>query len=381
MIEKLAFDQLNNFIESNNFLSAKQFGFRKGKSIDSLLLYLTSCWRQHLDLKPNPLIGIVSLDIRKAFDNINHDLLSLKLKTLFNLSPSAITWIMDYVSNRTVVTKIENISSSPAIINRGIPQGGVLSPLLFNLFINDLVSFSPTENIILYADDCLLYFIGDSIYDLQTKIHENVNRILTWYSKNDLNVNTSKTKILILDTSNNAKTLTPFKIDDDIILSSSSLKYLGCIFDQNLKFTTHTKSLCFKASKSVNLLKCLHQYIKPQSKLFYSSYIRPLLESTPSLLYTISKSDSESLEKIQNRALKIISGVKFNKQEVTNLSKIRESLNLPLLSSRRHYFFMIQIFRSINVYNGPLHSLLCPYKTLTPFTLRNIDLTTSKFLE
>jgi len=338
IIEKIAYAQINNYLESNSLLSNKQFGFRKKKSTDSLLLFLTSSWRHILDQKPNPLIGIISLDIQKAFDNINHDLLAHKLKTLFHFSSSAINWIIDYISNRTIITKFNNATSTPAIINRGIPQGGVLSPLLFNVFVNDLIQYSPTENIALFADDCLLYFVDHSIHELQLKISSDINKVLHWYTDNDLVVNTSKTKILILDTSNNSRASTPFFIGGDTILSSPSLKYLGCILDQNLKLTFHVKTLCLKVSKCINLLKCLYQYIKPQSKLFYTSYIRPLLENNPLFLYAVSKTNSNYLEKIQNRALKIICGVKFNKQESTNLTNLRELYNLLLLSRRQLCF-------------------------------------------
>src|SRR5215813_8852757 len=85
LIEKIAFIQLHDYIESNNLLSQNQFGFRKGKSIDTLLLYLSSSWRQLLDNKPNPIIGIASLDIKRAFDNINHEFLRSKLLSKFNL--------------------------------------------------------------------------------------------------------------------------------------------------------------------------------------------------------------------------------------------------------------------------------------------------------
>src|SRR5215813_7552223 len=88
------------------------------------------------------------------------------------------------------------------------------------------------------------------------------------------------------------------------------------------------------------------KYIKPAAPIYYNSIIRPILESTPTLLYQISNSDSERLEKSQNRALKIISGVRFNKPENTNLSKIREDLNIPLLSTRRLFFYINSVYKS-----------------------------------
>jgi len=371
IIEKIAYLQLYDYIESNNLLSANQFGFRKGKSIDTLLLYLTSLWRQLLDSKPNPIIAIASLDIKKAFDNINHELLKSKLLSKFNLSSKATDWICDYLKNRTMITKIHNTSSYPIVVNRGIPQGSILSPLLFNLFINDLASNNLIENIYLYADDCLIFSTTTSETLLKEKLETDINIALNWYLNNDLSVNTSKTKILILDTSVSNHRSVLFNIGNESIAPSDTLKYLGCIFDTKLKLSTHIKSLCAKTSKRVNLLKILLKYIKPSASLYYKSMIRPILESTPSLLYQISITDSECLEKVQNRALKIISGIYFNKRECTSLSRIRENLNIPLLSSRRLFFYANLLFKSVINTDCILNCLLPPYKQ--PNSLRSFN--------
>jgi len=178
LIERIAFNQLNKYVEANNLLSDKQFGFRSKRSIDSLLLYLTSVWRLLLDQKSCPKIGIISLDIKKAFDNVNHTLLIKKLKCHFNISSSAAQWLLDYLSNRTLITKIGNIYSDPNSINRGIPQGGILSPLLFNLFINDLAAQGQIENLFLYADDCLIFNYANNNDDPKFKSEYDINLAL-----------------------------------------------------------------------------------------------------------------------------------------------------------------------------------------------------------
>jgi len=365
ILEKIAFIQLNDFIESNSLLSDRQFGFRKKRSIDSLIHYLTTLWRLELDKKPSPKIGLVSLDIKKAFDNVNHSLLISKLEHRFNLSSSASKWIQDYLSNRVLVTQIGNVYSFPSTVNRGIPQGGVLSPLLFNLFIDDLASNTPINNIFLYADDCLIFNQANNYDDLQIKLESDINLTLNWYTSNDLTVNATKSKILILDTKTDPQQHFQIKIGSDLVKKSSSLKYLGITLDSQLKFTNHIKILCAKANKNINLMKHIIKYIKPSATLFYSSFIRPLFESTPSLLYAISQSDSDYIEKIQNRVLKIISGVKFNKRENCNLSHIRKNLQLPLLSSRREYFFASKVFQCISGSDTLLLPLLPPYRDTT----------------
>ena len=238
-------------IESNNLLSEKQFRFRKNRSIDSLLLYLTTIWRLELDKKPCSKIGLVSLDIKKAFDNVNHSLLINKLKHRYNLNPSASNWIQDYLSNRVLITQIDNVYSLPSTVNRGIPQGGVLSPLLFNLFIDDLASSLQINNIFLYADDCLIFNHADNYNDLKVKLELDINKTLKWYALNDLTVNTGKTKILILDTKTDPHEPFQIEIGDNVINQSSSLKYLGCTLDPKLKFSNRIKFMCTKSIKTL----------------------------------------------------------------------------------------------------------------------------------
>ena len=153
-----------------------------------------------------------------------------------------------------MITEINNMLSSPITINRGIPQG---SPLLFNLFINDLASLNTIDNLFLYADDCLLVCAAKSEPLLKSKLEQNINIALGWYCSNDLTVNTSKTKILLLDTSISKLSSLSFNVGNEIIRPSDTLKYLGCILDSKLNLSSHIKSLCAKASKRINLLKII----------------------------------------------------------------------------------------------------------------------------
>jgi len=301
-----------------------------------------------LDLSPSPLIGVVSLDIRKAFDNINHELLINKLKYLFNFSPSAIKWFSNFLSNRIYITKVNNVFSHPIIKNRGIPQGSVLSPILFNLFINDLTSIDYENNLSLYADDFLFYCIGSSPCDVSDNLSQKLTPFLDWYSSNDLEINMKKTKFLLLDTSFRFRNPVPLKLNKDLIFPSNTLNYLGCILDNHLNFSPFIDNLCQRASHRIYFLKLILRYIKPAASSYYNYFIRPLLETYPSILISASTTNSHKLELVQNRALKIISGIKFNKKENTTLSIIRHNLNIPLLYSRRLMLFLNKIFKVIH---------------------------------
>jgi len=357
LLEKIAFLQLNSFIENNGLLSPVQFGFRKKRSIDSLILSLSSKWRSLLDMTPSPLIGIVSLDISKAFDNINHSILLHKLQHCFNLSSASSFWLSDYLSNRKIITVVNDCLSNPIIINRGDSQGGILSPLLFNLFINDLASLTINGSLSLYADDCLIYCSGANQVDLYSNLSSLIPHILAWYYKNDLNINSKKSKFLILSTTKLVNP-PPLPLANSLIYPSRSLKYLGCTIDSHLNFSSYVSQLCAQASVQLNMMKTIFNFIKSEAKFYYCHFIRPLLEISPSILYSISKTDSQKIERVQNRALKLITGIKFNRPESINLSIIREKLNIPLLSSRRTVLFLGKVFKALHSFDPILNQSL-----------------------
>jgi len=289
----------------------------------------------------------------------------------YNFSSSAANWIGSYLSHRFIKTFVKGSSSNPIITNRGVPQGGCLSPLLFNLYINDISVHNLDNSLILYADDILLFSSGLSQCELLQNLYFNLNPIIQWYSHNDLQINTKKSKFLILSTSS-SPIYFPLKVGSDVIFPSDTLKYLGCTLDKHLNFNDFVSLICNHASHRINLMKSIFKFIKPVSTLFYCYYIIPILEIYSSILFAISTANSNKLELIQNRALKIISGIKFNQRESLNLSSIRTSLDIPLLSSRRTVNFATKIFKSLN----NLDPILSDYLQLAPplshrFHLRN----------
>ena len=295
-----------------------------------------------------------------------------KLKHFFNLSSASSSWLSDYLSNRKVITIVNGCPYDSLITNRGVPQGGILSPLLFNLYINDISSVSFNGSLSLYADDCLLYCSGINQADLYSNLSSLISPILAWYDKNDLLINTKKSKFLILSTTklNNPP---PLPLANNLIHPSLALKYLGCTIDSHLNFSSYVSERCAQASVKLNMMKTIFEFIKPEAKFYYRHFVRPHLEISPSILYSISKTDSLKLERIQNRALKLITGIKFNHRESINLSNIREHLDIPLLSSRRTIFFLGKIFKALHsldpILNQSIHFAPLPITDLIFDTL------------
>ena len=187
------------------------------------------------------MVAIVSLDLSKAFDSINHKLLLQKLENL-NVNHDSIKYIKSYLENRNQITKFSNFISNEEKIKSGVPQGSILGPLLFLCFVNDLPQiFDKKCEFLSYADDTQLVFTAENIQSLKNKIEDVIDLAQKWYTKNGLKNNSDKSKVLVI--SNKKKKIPKFSIKIKIngqtqfIKPKNSIKVLGIHLDQQLNWT------------------------------------------------------------------------------------------------------------------------------------------------
>ena len=239
--EKVVIDQLTKHLDTcNPGLNNMQFGFRKNYSTETAVLYFTEKIR--LLLEKGGVVGAVFLDLRKAFDTVNHNILISKLSH-FNLSTQTLTWLSTYLSNRVQCVRVKDAYSTYVTNTMGVPQGSVLGPLLFSLYINDLPQHCNGVDIQLYADDTVLYAHAKNSEMAAEKLTNAMQGVAQWLEQSCLTLNISKTKGMFFYKRKGQIPSANIKIRHESIDIVTEFKYLGVTLDTNLNFKKHVKNM------------------------------------------------------------------------------------------------------------------------------------------
>ena len=347
VLERHVYNFIFDFCNRHDIISNCQFGFRPGFSTVSALLSFTHHCYSLFDSRKS--VCAIFFDLRKAFDSIPHKLLLDTLSST-GLPPLLIHWLRNYLSNRLQQVVINGQSSRHSLVLSGVPQGSILGPLLFIIYINGLsnIPLSSTAKLILYADDILLSLPCNSPSDISL-IQHNIDLISSWISANYLTINSSKTKYMFIS----PKPSSFFSSFPLLCLNGSSLelvssyKYLGVLISSNLSWSLHIDSICRKSRQILGLLfRHFYRHSSP-SALFklYIALVRPHLEYCSILWDPSSPSVVNSLEKVQFFTLKLCS-----KHWSSSYSSLLRKFNCPSLSSRRKISKLIFLFKILHGY-------------------------------
>ena len=233
-------------------------GFRKKHSTQNTLLVMIEKWKTILNKKLK--VGALFMDLSIAFDTLDHSLLLAKLSA-YNFDNNSLSFVRSYLTNRIQRCKIENHFSNWREIKTGVPQGCILGPLLFNIFINDIALFVESSSICNYADDNTLFAFGKTFDEVTRKLQDDFLILDEWFFNNFLVLNSDKCHFMALGTPN---TLPNFKCKNITIKNSVSEKLLGVIINNKLDFTEHLNTLCKKANLKLHVLNRISRFLSPE---------------------------------------------------------------------------------------------------------------------
>ena len=256
MLETIVQQRMNSFIHRHSLMNDLQYGFRKGRSTTCAVLHLIQNILNALQKKEHTLV--IFLDLMKAFDCVHHSILLTKLER-YGFRGKFLEIMASYLSNRTQVVDIGVISSACNILH-GVPQGSVLGPLLFNIYINDLSLILPNLFKILFADDTAVLKSGTNLEDLVDQLNNDLIILADWIKYNKLALSIGKTKCMLFSTKHVQQK--PAVLIDNVPLGYvREIKYLGLIIDDRLGFKSHITTLKSKLARYQGIIYSLKPYL------------------------------------------------------------------------------------------------------------------------
>ena len=339
-MERLVFNKLFDFVTENKILSDFQFGFRSHHSCnDALIAILHKIYEK---LNKQEKVCLVTLDIKKAFDSVDHRILLSKLKRI-GCDNCSLEWFKSYLCERKqFILNGEEISKT-LDVKSGVPQGSVLGSLLFSIFINDLTDIEINGDLYLYCDDSSLICSAKDLTTLESKINSALISINEWILSNNLRLNNDKSNYMLINLSNREFSELNININGNKIQKVIKTKILGIIFDQNLHFIEHIKYICEKTIRKVNLLKRL-KYFLPIKTLntIYKSLIQSQIDYGITIYGFTYESNINRIFSLQKRAAKIIIPTE------SDFKSILKTLKWIDFNKRKHFFSSIFIYRCLN---------------------------------
>lgn len=328
--EKLILNKLLDHITTNNIIPNVQFGFRKSHSTSLQILRIYKEVRQKLSQGFST--GFVAFDIEKAFDRVWHSGLIFKM-IQYNFPRNLIHTISSFLANRSFRVRVGDALSNPFDINYGVPQGSVLSPVLYNLYTADIPRLKHCS-LAVFADDTGIYSSAKFYKKIKKHLELDSKTLSRYFLKWKIALNSQKTEAIFFTrrTKKQKPGLNGFiNIGGKRVLWKENIKYLGCHFDPRMTLKIHVNKL---VTKSIVALKCLYPLIHRRSVLptriknnMYKTYFRPILTYPNIVLEKISKTNKKIVQTQQNKLLRLLN----NKDRSYSTAKIHRETKVPLI--------------------------------------------------
>lgn len=339
-VSNLIMDHLNQ----NDLICDHQWGFLEGRSTVTALIKCTDDWFRALEHGQD--VCAIYFDFRKAFDSVPHQTLMQKVARL-GIDDCLLTWIHNYLCNRTQLVVVDGEESDTVAVMSGVPQGSVLGPLLFLIYISDLPNAItiPSAIVNLFADDVLLYHFVSSVSDF-LKVQESICCIEQWSSSNHLTLNALKCKHMLISRKRNPiKPVHPLVLNGENLAKVDSYKYLGILLTSDLTWSSHISDICAKARQILGLIyRRFYGYADSDTiKQLYVSIVRPHLEYGSQVWDPHLSKDKSALENVQKFACRIASA-----QWDASYDDLLEFFELQSLQERRLHAKLSLLFKIIH---------------------------------
>ena len=349
------------------FLNGWQHGFVKGRSCITQLVLTHHMWHKALD--DGLQVDAVFLDFTKAFDRVHHKILLNKLCN-FGISGSLLEWCSDYLSNRTQRVVIDGNCSSWLNIPSGVPQGSILGPLFFFIFISDLPEVVSVGNTLaMYADDCKAFSVMSCPND-QLMFQEDLGRLCTWSERNRMDFNVKKCKLMRI-TMKKQPFISNFTLKGSVLEEVNEFRDLGLLTNHHLSWNSHIDTITSKANRILGLIKrtCRGWKDTETLKTLYCTLVRSQVEYGSVVWSPYTSRNIDKLERIQWRGTKFILG----QNDISYEDRLK-CLNMLSLEKRRYLFDVVFLYKVLNGYlNIELTPLLNFYSKADPYKFRHVD--------
>jgi hypothetical protein len=357
ILEKIVANKLVSFLESNKLISTQQFGFRTSHSTVHPMMLLLNHLTSALNAKKHSIV--IFCDLKKAFDTCDHKILLSKLHNI-GVRGTELRWFENYLSDRNQYVYINNVSSPMMKILKGVPQGSILGPILFLIYINDLPKCTNMFSL-LFADDTTLSDSDNDIQTLISRVNTEFRKITHYFRINKLSLHPDKTKFILFSANK-----TVINLDIELFINNNSpgvvhenpnlihrmervdvnskipaMRFLGVFFDPSLNFKYHVQQIMSKVSRALYILRTVKNMLTPSAlkSLYYTLFHCHIIYAMP--IWTVCNLQlQKDLHIKQKMAIRAVAGLKYNDHTEPTFKKL-EILPLPNLIE----FFNLQFMQ------------------------------------
>lgn len=349
VMEKCMEHRLSNYLEKYQIIHENQYGFQKGKSVNTLLSNFSNKINNALNTNKQALV--LFLDFSKAFDTINFDKLLIKLERI-GIRGKCLEWFDSYLKNRRIRVKMGNTCSKERTLNSGVPQGSILGPLLYKIFVNDIVYTAKNSTLYMYADDTMLVVVHKNVNVALEMLQTDFDNLMRWTHDNGLVINQQKSKVIHVRMPHIARQTLRLKFNeveclhqhpgskviecscDKYIECVQHYKYLGVIVDEHYKWDVYIEELCTRLRKVLYLFYYLKKYVDNKTlRISYHACVESILQYGIMAWGGTSRCYLKYVQDLQNKFFKLLS-VKVN--ENSQLLTVENLYKVTLISN---YFF------------------------------------------